>query len=416
AIEQVQHAKSLGFMVVVTDHHHPAETLPPADVIVNPKIPGDTYPFKSFAGVGLAYKLAEAVSELAGIGKPESGLDLVALGTVADLAPLRDENRRLVAQGLERMNRRSRIGLSALVEVAGLKSEITATDIAFRLAPRINAAGRMASAQEPLQLLLTDDKAEAKRLATTLDQHNRRRQAETSRAVERAGQRLLRGPEESTLLFALDEEFHEGVVGLAASRLLEQYYRPVLIARIKEGVVKGSARSVPEFHITEALEACSDLLLEFGGHAAAAGFQLNEEDLSEFYDRMDLYTQEKLEGELLRPSLKVDAVVSPEDLNVGLLDTMEAMKPFGHGNPAPLLVAEAMHVVGHRRVGSDGAHLKMTLHNGERYFDSIGFRLGDRAGEISNRLDVAFQYEWNEYRGTRTDQLNIIDFRQPETA
>lgn len=408
---QIGYARELGFEVIVTDHHHPGSELPQANAIINPKQAQDDYSFVNLAGVGLSYKLAQALLMDSGRQDPSWGLDLVAVGTVADLAPLIGENRTLVAAGLDRINSRARIGLSQLIEVAGLQSAVSATDIAFRLAPRINASGRMESAEEALRLLTTTDQAEARELAAKLDSYNRRRQSETRRVVEQAETKLWQDPASAYLLFALDEDFHDGVVGLAASRLLEQHYKPVMVARQQGDLIRGSARSIPGFHITEALEQCGDLLLEFGGHAAAAGFQLKASDVQEFYSRMNQAAELQFGGEKPERELLVDAVVKPGQLDERLLDELEVLEPFGHENPAPLLVAQKMKVVETRRVGSAGNHLKLTVHDGQRYFDAIGFRLGELADDLPDQIEVAFNFEWNEFRGRKTAQLNIIDVK-----
>jgi single-stranded-DNA-specific exonuclease len=409
---QVDHARKLGFEVIVTDHHHPGGTLPAASAIVNPRQEGDSYPFKELAGVGLSYKLAGALRAALGRAEPQAGLDLVALGTVADLAPLHGENRVLVTAGLEQINRRSRPGLAELASVSGLEADVSAVDIGYRLGPRINAAGRMESADEALALLLTEDRNEARQLAAKLDSYNRQRQDETRQLQEEAERELLRSPEEASLLFAVGADFHEGVVGLAASRLLERYYRPVLVASRNGDIIKGSARSIPSFHITDALERCSDLLLEFGGHAAAAGFQLHQDNLDEFYARMNEAAELQFQGELPQPELPIDAVVQPGDLGESLLAQLEGLKPYGHGNPAPTFAARRMKKLEARPVGSNGSHLKMTVSDGHNYFDAIGFGLGGLSESLPPAIGVAFHFEWNEFRGRRTPQLNIVDVKE----
>lgn len=412
ALQEVRRAVDLGLQVIITDHHHPGDAIPPAQALINPRRPDSEYPFSGLAGVGLAYKLAQAIAEEGGENRIVEMLDLVALGTVADLAPLRDENRILVAAGLEQLNHAQRPGLRALIEVAGLRpGSVSATNIAFGLGPRLNAAGRMKSAMLALRLLLAESDEEAKDLAEKLDRFNRARQEETRQAVERARQLALQDGAGRSVLFAADEGFHEGVIGLAAARLMEEYYRPAIVGRREGGVVKASARSIPEFHITEALEACSGLLVQFGGHAAAAGFTARAQQLPELVERLRNLAEAGYEERPPTPRLEVDAVVNLQELDEALLEALEGFEPFGKGNEPPVFAAFGTELLDLRAVGREDAHLKMTLRSGPRVFDAIAFRQGDRIAGLGRQVDVAFHYEWNEYRGYRSPQLNVLDVR-----
>lgn len=412
ALSEVEEAKSAGMSVLLTDHHHPGASLPAADSIVNPRLPTASYPFPGLAGVGLAYKLAQALAVRLGRKTPEALLDLVALGTVADLAPLVDENRVLVARGLEVLNRGGRPGLEALRGVARLASgRVTSTNIAFGLGPRLNAAGRMESAEQALALLLAQQESEAKPAADHLNRLNRQRQQETRDGYALAQEVL--GPEggEQPVLLVRHPSFHDGVVGLVASRLTESYYRPALVAREDAELVKGSARSIPGYHITEALETCSDLLLDFGGHAAAAGFSLKKTDFADFHRRLQAHAEATFGEEPPERTLEIDAIVQLNEMNEEVLAGLDEFEPFGQGNEAPVFATYGVRVLDMRPVGRDGSHLKMTLSDGGRGHEAIAFRLGDRAGRIRDRVDLAFRYEWNEYLGHRSPQLNVVDLK-----
>lgn len=412
ALQEARRAVDLGMQVIITDHHLPGDELPPAHALINPRRLQSEYAFEGLAGVGLAYKLAQAIAQARGENKLIEMLDLVALGTVADLAPLRAENRILVAAGLEQLNRAGRPGLRALIEVAGLKpGSVTSTNIAFGLGPRLNAAGRMQSGRLALQLLLTESKAEAQELAEKLDRFNRARQQETRTAVDRARELALGDEAARPLLFAVDERFHQGVIGLAAARLMEEFYRPAIVGRREGDLVKASARSIPEFHITQALEACSGLLVQFGGHKAAAGFTARARHVPELVERLRAMATERYKDRPPIPQLDVDAVVKLEELDETLLDTLEDLEPFGKGNEPPVFAAYGAELLDRRAVGREDAHLKMTLRSGPRVFDAIAFRQGERIADLGGQVDVAFHYEWNEYRGYRSPQLNVVDVR-----
>lgn len=410
-VDQVRWANELGLDVIITDHHFPGAELPPAYTIINPNQPECPYPFKRLAGVGLAYRLATALASEVGQEEPEDLLDLVAIGTVADVAPLVEENRYLVSRGLQLLNSSPRPGLHALMRASGISAgRLTAQDIAFRVGPRINAAGRLGSTETAFELLVTDDSKRSEFLANELNDLNRKRQSLTRSAVELAkGRALVSGPERG-IVVAIDSDFHQGVVGLAASRLAEEFYRPALVARIVDGEVVGSARSIPEFHITRALEATSELLGRFGGHAAAAGFRLSEDRLEEFIAGLQQHAQTELDLDELQPVLTVDTLVQFGELDDRVLEQLDLFEPCGEANPQPVLAAQNVEVAAKRPVGVGGGHLKMTFQQGGRYFDAIGFGLGDRVSELGGRADIAFHFTRNEYAGIISQQLQVLDF------
>ncbi len=408
-------ARGLGLDLIITDHHQPAESLPKAFAIVNPKQPGDQYPDKELAGVGVAYKIAEALIEERHSDYDKTHLlDLVALGTVADLAPLTGENRCLVRKGLERIQTTSRQGLFSLANVAELNIASTnASNIGFTLGPRLNAAGRLESALAAFELLTTQDVMRAGQLALQLDQNNRDRQALTRQIQERAEAMVLAEDPHADLLFAVHPEFNAGVVGLAASRLSETYYRPAVVGQVSEETTRCSCRSIPEFHITEALDQCADLLVRHGGHKAAAGFTVLNENLTELKNRLLSIARKQLGGRELAPTLSADGEVPLTDLRADLLQYLNQLQPTGYGNPDAVFVTRGVKIKTSRTVGADGKHLKLTVSDGRVFFDAIGFRLGHLQPDLSTekRVDLMYTFETNEFNGRSYLQLNLRDVK-----
>ena len=412
------HAQTLGLDLIISDHHHPDnENLPPAFAVINPKQHGDNYPDKDLAGVGIAYKIAEALlsnennSSLLALN---ALLDLVALGTVADLAPLVGENRVLVKKGLRQMQQTKRQGLFSLAAVSELVlQKVNAGHIGFMLGPRLNAAGRLKEALAAFELLTTNDPFKAGSLAQQLDMQNRERQRITRDMQTRAEEIALSDDSEAYLLFAAHQEFNSGVVGLAASRLTEKYYRPAIVASQGEEETRGSCRSIPEFHITDALDQCADLLVRHGGHAAAAGFTVKNENLPELVARLKTIAEEKLSGTDLTPTVTADAEVSLGDIRPELYEkALKYLEPTGYGNREPSFVARNVKVKNSRVVGADGKHLKLTLEDEKGYsHDAIGFRLGEWHKSMPARVDVLFTYEPNEFNGRVNYQLNLKDLK-----
>ncbi|MBT4004226.1 MAG: single-stranded-DNA-specific exonuclease RecJ, partial [Chloroflexi bacterium] len=339
----------------------------------------------------------------------------VAIGTVADMVPMIGENRALVRQGLYYIRSNTRQGLFSLMGVSRIEPKsVSSSTIGFSIGPRINAAGRIASAQDALDLLLSNDVFKTGQLAQTLDNHNRERQNITRTIQEEAETQALAETEESFLLFAADPSFNPGVVGLAASRLVDTYYRPAIVGHQGEEVTRASCRSIAEFHITEALEECADLLTHFGGHAAAAGFTVKNENLPELLKRLRDQAKTQLDGLDLRPLLQADAEVKLIDLKPDLLKEMDLLQPTGYGNPEAVFVSKNVMVKSKRTVGAEGAHLKMSVSDGKIYFDVIAFRLGHLLPVLTDRIDIIFTFEINEFQGRRSYQLNVIDIKIKE--
>ena len=414
SLAEAEHAQRLGLDLIITDHHHPGDQLPDATAVIDPKQPGDIYPEKDLAGVGIAYKIIEGLSEKLGDEAPpvEDFLDFVALGTVADLAPLVGENRYMVSQGLHKLRRPQRQGIMSLIGVAGVTPEnLSATDIGFALGPRLNAAGRLASADIALELLTTKDVRRAAYLAQQLEVQNRERQTLTRAIQEKAEKLALSQNADPRMLFAVHPEFNPGVVGLAASRLVDRYYRPAIVGHIGEEFTRASCRSISQFHITKALDECADILEYHGGHAAAAGFTVRNENLIELKERLGILADEQLSNIDLRPTISVDVEVSLAELNSDLISHLEWLQPTGYGNPLALFASKGLRVSGSRTVGKDSSHLKMTVSDGYVSFDAIAFRLGHWHGEMPKRVDIVYTFEVNEFRGRETLQLNVKDLR-----
>ena len=415
--DEAAHARTIGLDLIVSDHHHPdGENLPPAFAVINPKQHGDIYPDKDLAGVGIAYKIAEALCNGDQSKTPllNSLLDLVALGTVADLAPLVGENRILVRRGLRQMRETTRQGLFSLAAVAEIAlPKVNAGNIGFSLGPRLNAAGRLKEALAAFELLTTNDVFRAGELAQVLDMQNRERQRITREMQKQAEEMVANDDPNAFLLFAAHESFNSGVVGLAASRLTESYYRPAIVAAKGEEETRGSCRSIPEFHITDALDQCADLLVRHGGHAAAAGFTVRNENIPELVSRLKTIAEEKLSKEDLRPTVTADAEVSLTDMRPDLYEKcLRYLEPTGYGNRDAAFVARNVKVKNSRTVGADGKHIKLSLEDDSGFtHDAIGFRLGDWQKHLPARVDILFTYEINEYNGRVGYQLNLKDIQ-----
>ena len=408
--EEAEFARKIGLDLIITDHHHPSDELPHAVAVINPKQPGDTYPEKELAGVGLAYKLAAALaSSFDSQLDVEEHLDLVALGTVSDMAPLRGENRALVRAGLQRLRRPSRQGILSLTLAAGLRPErLGAGDISFGLGPRLNAAGRLDTAMAALSLLTTTNLDEASMLSQQLDNQNRERQQITRQIQQHAEKIALADNPDALLLFAADPGYNPGVVGLAASRLQEIYHRPAIVAYQGDEFTRGSCRSIDEFHITNALDRCADLMEHHGGHAAAAGFTIRNERVPELIQRLQAIAEEQLGGLDLRHRLHADRELSLGELKPELLTTLDRLQPTGTGNPEARFVSRGVRVIRSRAVG-DGAHLKLTVGDGRIIFDAIAFRQGHLINSLPERLNLLYVFEVNEFNGFEKLQLNVKD-------
>ena len=412
SMEEAAFAGAIGLDLIITDHHHPLEQIPDAFAVINPKQKGDEYPYKDLAGVGVAFKVSQAVLTRTGaaVDYAERWLDLVALGTVADLAPLVGENRALVRTGLHMIKTGRRKGLHALAQVAGLSiANITASDIGFTLGPRLNAAGRLTTAMAAYSLLVCPDPEEAKVLAQNLNESNIDRQKITRETQQNAVETVMSRPEMGYLLFVVDPEYNEGIVGLVASRLTDQFYRPSVVGKRDTTTTRCSCRSIPEFHITDALDECRDLLIRHGGHAAAAGFTVSNENLEKLMVRLQEIASRELSGLDLAPTLHADAEVSLKDLDMNLYNFLELLQPFGYGNQEPSFISRKVKVKEARQIGADKKHLKFKIQEGLLVLDAIGFNFGHLHGSLTDQVDILYIFEKNTYNGYVNMQLRIKD-------
>ncbi len=411
ALAEVKRANRLGLDIVVTDHHTPLPEIPPAVAIINPKRADSSYPFSELTGAGVALKLLQALFQ--GIGKEEQLdelMDLAALGTVADMAPLSGENRYLVKQGLKLINAAPRLGIREIISQTELSiGSLDAESISWIIAPRLNAAGRLAHAMSSYKLLMTNSPSEARGLAIWLEQKNAERQRLTTKVLTKAREQIL-AQGISPLLIASDRDYPIGIAGLVASRLSEEFYRPAIVVRTGELVSSGSCRSIPEFNIILALNQCSHLLSQFGGHSQAAGFTLPTKNLARLKQHLSQLATEQLAGADLHPQLDIDAEVTLPELSGDTFRTIQQLAPFGRGNPAPTFLSRRAEVVDCHTMGSNREHLRLKLKQGGTMWDGVGFRLGDYLAEVFSHLDIVYNLEIDRWGGRERLRLNILDF------
>lgn len=417
SFEPLEWAAANGLDVIVTDHHLSDEIRgnPPAFAVVNPNQPGCEYPDKHLAGVGVAFKLVHEL--LRRNGREDlihSFLKIAAIGTIADIMKLTGENRSIVSLGLKDLPTTSNYGLRALMEVSDCRSEMTSYHIGFRIAPRINAAGRMDVAKQVVELFEADDFMLARKLADVLDSRNRERQQVQQRITELA---LLEGKDldRQNFIVVAGENWHKGVIGLAASRLAEQFYRPTIVLSFENGIAHGSARSIGSFHLLNALETCSDLFEQFGGHAAAAGMKIRSENIPALRERLNDYTSKALTADEMIPELKIDALVSTQTLDLKLVDELSILEPFGAGNSKPVFVTRDLLIDSEPMVMKE-KHLKLYLRDGTgKRFEAVWWD-GVRkiTGQTLHRgasIELAYVPEANEWQGNRRLQLVVEDLR-----
>lgn len=402
--EEVRLAQLLGMTVIVTDHHQPAPTPSPADVTLNPLL-GD-YPFRRLCGAGVALKVAQG---LLGMAEVCRRIDLAALATVADLVPLIDENRVIVRLGLQKMADGSRPGLAALMLLSGIAPPVTSGQVAFRLAPRINAGGRMEDASQCVRLLTTRDKAEAEQIAQHLEQENQRRQALQQEITDHAIALMAEEVDfhSDLAIIVMGEEWNSGIIGLAAGRICEKYHFPTVVLSKQGELAVGSCRSIPGVNIHAMLSTCSDLFMRFGGHEQAAGLTMRAELVPELRRRLNLAIAEKCDPGCYVPTAEYDFALPLSDVNLDLVDALEALQPTGFGNPAPVFLTCGVHVQQARPVGRELQHLKLSLLEGDALRDGIAFQMGHLAQEGWETADILYAPERNDFRGHVTAQLQV---------
>ncbi|MEW6013808.1 MAG: single-stranded-DNA-specific exonuclease RecJ [Candidatus Zixiibacteriota bacterium] len=418
AVEEVKHAASLGIECILTDHHEPGEVLPEPVALVNPKQKDCTYSGGELSGVGVAFKVAQALyqrlqqdqSEL------EEHLDLVALGTSADIVPLVGENRILTKFGIKQISRTNKPGLKSLTFVSGLMGKDIGTgQVVFILAPRINAVGRLGDAEMAIKLLTTKDERVAADIARKLDKENQRRKYIDEKTLNEALEQIRQVVDLSNdrAIILASEGWHQGVIGIVASRLVEKYHLPTIMIAIDNGEGKGSARSIPGFHLCDALKECEDLLLRYGGHKYAAGLTINPANIEKFRERMKEVSQRMLTDDDLVAKLYIDSEIELSQINDRLLDVLETFSPFGPQNMRPVFLTRNCEILGQPYcVGKN--HLKMKVRKGDAVFDVIGFGFGDWVRNLSGRgnlVDLVYVVEYNSWNDSTHIQLRLKDMK-----
>ncbi|MDA3840087.1 MAG: single-stranded-DNA-specific exonuclease RecJ [Patescibacteria group bacterium] len=439
--EEVNHAKEKGLDVIITDHHTASENIEdlPKCLIINPKTPGETYPFKQLAGVGVAFKLSQALISRAKVDDEmkdrliERGMDLLAIGTVADCVELVGENRALLIKGLDILDSTNRPGIKELMNIAKISDDkkIESWNIGFQIAPRLNAAGRMGHAISAYNLLTTEDITEAKKIALELNKRNMERQEITEEIIKYTEKNL---DHDDSILISISPEgvaWEEGVVGLVSGRVTEKYYKPSLvITRTKKGY-KGSGRSIDELNILDLLKKCEDKIEKYGGHAKACGFSVAEEKIDDFVKCVKEEAKKELSGLELSPKINIEAKIELGDVDVELIDRVVKFAPFGEANPAPFFLSEEVKVMDKMKMGADGQHLKLRLKNGKvkevnhevreadlgqgsNMLNALGFWQTEKWKnlDIGDTIDIVYTLENNKFNGRTDPQMRIVDIKK----
>ncbi len=413
SIDEVDMASGLGMDTIITDHHSVLPTLPKSYALINPRHPQSHYPSNDLTGVGMSFKLIEALHDALGLSWPEHLLEFVALGTVADVGPLRGENRFLVKRGIERLNRTNNLGIRAIADNANVKIGTLDTEaLSFVIIPRINVAGRLGSAGISLELLTTDNADKARSLAGEIESKNRERQELTRRSVTEAEQQIEDQGEVPPIVIVKSAGWIPGVLGLIAGRLSDKYYRPAVAISLGEDTSRASARSIPEFNIVDALNQNAHLFERHGGHPQAAGFTIPTTALPDLEQSLMNIATEQLEGSDLAPSIDIDCEVQLSVFTRKNFDFIQSFAPFGEGNPAPIFLTRDVRVLEARLVGAGKQHLKMRLWQRGTTISAIAFNLGHKISETRSGIDVVYTVGLDTWRTSPTIQLTVQDLRR----
>lgn len=408
-VEETLFAKSLGIETIITDHHEPGEILPDAYAIIDAKIKTNKYPFNQLAGVGVVFKLIQALSIKLGLDEKEylKYLDLVCLGTISDIVPLVDENRVIAKLGLKLVNVTKNLGLRTLLIMSGYKSADSNT-ISFGIAPRINACGRMGFADEALQLLLSEDKETVLKLAENLNEYNRERQEKEKEIFEEAVKQIDNNEEQTAIILGGDG-WHHGVTGIVSSKITETYFKPSILIGFEENEGKGSGRSIPGIDLHEALLKCSSNLEKFGGHAMAIGLSIKKENFDSFKKELNEYLKNQNINQI-KPIIMIDVVANLKDVNLQTVEELSLLEPFGEVNKMPIFCFKNLKIDSIRAL-TEGKHLKMSLRDDNLSINAIGFNIGEKAQEyrMGDKVDVVGSLEINEYNGMKSIQINLKD-------
>jgi single-stranded-DNA-specific exonuclease len=410
---EVRQSKNIGLDIIITDHHSPLNEIPVALAVIDPKLKNSAYPFTQLAGVGVAFKLLQALFQ--GTGKEEqinSVLDLVAIGTIADMSPPLNENRYLITEGLKLMNARPRTAIKAIINQTRLEAgKLNAESIGWVIGPCLNAAGRLADGLTGYKLLITEAEQEAQELAVWLAAKNEERQKLTGSTLLKAREQVItRGL--PPLLITADREYPMGIAGLVASRLSEEFYHPAIVIHTADSVCHASCRSIPEFDIIAALNKVSKYFTRYGGHAQAAGFTMPMKDLPRMEEELSALVAEQLKGLTLRPHLDIDAQITLPELGGDTYTTTQMLAPFGLGNPVPIFLSRGVELAEQRTMGSGGEHLRMKFKQGRTAWDAVAFRLRDHLPELAPRMDIVYNLEVDRWNGNEKLRLNILDFKK----
>jgi single-stranded-DNA-specific exonuclease len=418
AIEEVQLANDLGMDTVVCDHHQPAEQLPAAVAVLDPKLPDSNYPFEELAGVGVAFKLLQGLYKKLDLPEAELDefLDLVAIGSCADIVPLIDENRILVRHGLDKINYNPRYGVRALLESSGLSNrEVTAGLIVFVLAPRINAVGRLGDARRAVQLFNSQSLQQARTFARELEKENRARR-DIDEITFKDAQSIVENrlnPNEDKAFVLYKEDWHPGVIGIVASRIVEKFYRPTIMITVMDGIGKGSARSIANFNIYQAIKECSHLLSGFGGHKYAAGLTINQDMIPEFVKCFKKAAEKDIQLEDLIPNIRIDGEIELQQFTPRFIRLLKLLGPFGPMNMRPVFMSRNLKIIGNPSIVGQN-HLKLKLEQEGSVFDAIGFNMGDYLAKIEKNdgiVDCVYGIEENRWNGKTQIQLRLKDIR-----
>ena len=415
ALDEVAYARGLGADVIITDHHVPHSDQPDAAGIINPHLAGGAYPFYQLCGAGLAFKLAQGLYQFHGLPWDRSLLELVALGTIADLVPLVDENRYLVQEGLTALANTGRPGLQALLRMAGVQSgPLTAETVSFQVSPRLNSPGRLGHSIDSFHLLTTDSPAEAQALAEKLESLNRKRRDLTQAAMDAAARQvtpLVEADQLPPVLMVSAPEITRGLAGLVAGRLSETYQRPAVAMAVEDEVIVGSGRSIPEFDIFRAFSDCEDLFVRFGGHSQAAGFTLPRDDLPLLEQRLSAIAGDTLPTGNLQPVLDIDVEVRLDELDDGLRDWLFQLEPFGIGNPRPVFMTRRARVIEDQRVGAGGQHVRLKVAQGNSQCTALAFNQSDKWKGGVPEVDLVYTLMFDRWQGVERTTLKLLDFR-----
>lgn len=415
AVEETKYAKSIGLDICITDHHECAEILPDAIAIVNPKQKDDSSEYKFHAGVGVAFKCLMALSKKYGLSENSylKYLDIVAIGTISDIVALTDENRIISKYGLAMIKNTQNIGLKALIELLDIK-EIDSTAVSFSLAPRINACGRMGKAGVAVELLLEKDIEKAKQIAITLDELNTKRQEIEKEIFENAIDMInLNGMENKKSIVLYNKSWHNGVIGIVASKLVNMYQKPVILLTKENNVIRGSGRCQQGISLYDSLTKCKDTLIQFGGHELAAGLSIEEENLQKFIDEFEKVIFEEVGDKEPEQIIDIDMQIFEKDLNVSLIKDLYKLRPYGQSNKVPQFLYKGLKITAIRTL-KDDKHLKLTLKDNKFLLDALAFSQGNRRDELrlGDKIDVVCSVEVNTFTSPRTIQLILQDFKK----